>query len=378
MMQSSGLWPLLLVLAPMIKFGASSATCPLMIQSGGRRLLLLVQPRMFQSGASAATCPVHDPVQGRGLLFLDPSETIQSRASGRHRSPVAPVRGVIRHLSLDDPVRVAAAPAACSAPDDRVRGFRSLFSACCCRCTLAAPSCFDPDDPVRGTPWPRHRIAASPRSPPAPRFTASPQPPPLHCCIASPRPPPLGCCSASPRPYCAEIRAGRWGCLLVVNPPWFGRCLALPLVPWLCVCGARCPRLRHLAAVVALQLVPCRGCARRPASLACLLAPRWCAAPRLVRSLPVFWSAFPLPWCILPLQGLSPPDLLGGCARHVEAGREPGSRCLPLAPAEAGALSSLRVVPARGPAMGLSLAVPSVVDLRLRALRCFGVCGPSQ
>ena len=60
------------------------------------------------------------------------------------------------------------------------------------------------------------------------------------------------------------------------------------------------------------------------------------------------------------------------------AGREPNSLCLPLAAAEAAALGSLRVVPVQGPAMGLSLAGPSGVDLGLHALRSFGVCGPGH
>ena len=55
----------------------------------------------------------------------------------------------------------------------------------------------------------------------------------------------------------------------------------------------------------------------------------------------------------------------------MEADRELGSLCLPLAPAEAGELGSLRVVPVRGTAMGLSLAGPSGVGLELRALRWF-------
>ena len=95
----------------------------------------------------------------------------------------------------------------------------------------------------------------------------------------------------------------------------------------------------------------------------------WCAAPRPVRSLSVLRSAFPTLWCLSPPRGLAPPALLGGCAGHAEAGRVPGSLCLPLAPAEAVALGSLRVVPVRGPAMGLSLAGPSGVGLGLRALR---------
>ena len=38
----------------------------------------------------------------------------------------------------------------------------------------------------------------------------------------------------------------------------------------------------------------------------------------------------------------------------------------------------LRVVPVRGPAMGLSLAGPSGFVVGLRALRWFGVCGPGH
>ena len=146
--------------------------------------------------------------------------------------------------------------------------------------------------------------------------------------------------------------------------------------PWLCGRGAHCPGLRHPAADVAWHLSLCRGCGRRRASLACLVAPR--GAPRLVRSgrsrcsgrLSRRRGAFPHP------RGFGPPDLLGGCAGHVKAGREPGSLCLPLAPAEAGALGSLRVVPIRGPAMGLSLAGPSGFGLRLRALRWLACLDP--
>ena len=132
---------------------------------------------------------------------------------------------------------------------------------------------------------------------------------------------------------------------------WVGGCLAAVLVPWLW--PAAC-----------LSGVP-RG-------------PAWCAASRPVRSLSVLWSAFPSPWWLPPSWGLPPPDLLGGCAGEVEAGQELDSRCLPMAPAEAGALGWLRVVPVRGPAMGLSLAGPSGVGLGLLALRWFGVCGPGH
>ena len=135
---------------------------------------------------------------------------------------------------------------------------------------------------------------------------------------------------------------------------------------------------RHQVAVVAWHLSSCRGCGRRHASLACLLAPCWCAAPRSVRLLSVLRSAFPSPWCLPPPRGLSPPALPGGCAGHVEAGREPGHFCLPLAPAKPRALGALRVIPAWGPAMGLFLAGPSVFRLGLRVLRWFGVCGPGH
>ena len=87
-------------------------------------------------------------------------------------------------------------------------------------------------------------------------------------------------------------------------------------------------------------------------------------------------SAFLSPWCLSPPRGLAPSALLGGCAGHAEAGQEPGSLCLLLAPAEAGALGSLRVVPVRGPAMGLSLAGPSGVGLGMRALRWLACVDP--
>ena len=102
----------------------------------------------------------------------------------------------------------------------------------------------------------------------------------------------------------------------------------------------------------------------------------WCASwRRMVRrasSGPVGLGAlvwFLTLWCRSPRQGLAPPALLGGCAGQAETGQKPGSLCLPLAPAEAGALGSLRVLPVRGPAMGWFLACPSGVGLRLRALQ---------
>ena len=105
--------------------------------------------------------------------------------------------------------------------------------------------------------------------------------------------------------------------------------------------------------------------------------PAWCAAPRPVRSVSVLWSASLSPWCLSPPLGLAPPALLGGCAGHAEATQEPGSLCLRLAPAKAGALDSLRVVPVQGPAMGLSLAGPSGVGLGLCGLRWLACVDPA-
>ena len=144
-------------------------------------------------------------------------------------------------------------------------------------------------------------------------------------------------------------------------------------MPWFVACCARCPGLRHPVAVVAWHLPLCFGCGLQRASLACLVAPRWCAAPRPVRLLSVLQLAFRTPWCLSPGWGLAPPALLGGCAAHAEAGRE---LCLPLAPAKARALGSLRIVPVRGPAMEFSLAGPPGVGLGLRALRFFGCVDP--
>ena len=112
--------------------------------------------------------------------------------------------------------------------------------------------------------------------------------------------------------------------------------LAPSPVPRFVVRCARFPGLRHPVAVVAWHLSSCRGCGRRQASLACTVAPRWCAVPRPVRSLSVLRLAFPSPWCLPPTRGLLPPALLGGCAGHAGlcrgngAGRAPrGTRSGP-------------------------------------------------
>ena len=95
---------------------------------------------------------------------------------------------------------------------------------------------------------------------------------------------------------CAVVR-----CVLCALPGFLGpgRCCCLPpvRVPWLwpgaCLSGVPGP-------------------------------PAWCAVPRPVRSLSVLRLAFRTPWCLSPPRGLAPPALLGGCAGHAEAGREPG------------------------------------------------------
>ena len=98
---------------------------------------------------------------------------------------------------------------------------------------------------------------------------------------------------------------------------------------------------------VAWHLVLCLGCDTRHISLACVVPPHSCPVPRPVRWLLLRQSALgaAVPF---PYQGLPPLDLLGGCAGRAEALREPGSWCLPLAPAMAATLGSLHVVPAPG------------------------------
>ena len=177
----------------------------------------------------------------------------------------------------------------------------------------------------------------------------------------------FGCVCLCARSACApSLLAGSCGV-------WDGCHLAPVPVPWFAAGCARCPGLRHPVAVVAWHLSLCLGCGWRRASLASLVAPRWCAAPRPVQLLLVLWSAVPTPWCLSPTWGLASPDMAGGCAEQSEAGRKPGSLCLPMAAADAAMVSSLRVVPVRGPAMGLSLAGYSSVGGGLRALRWF-VC----
>ena len=188
----------------MIQSGAPSATCPCVFLSRGRRLLPLVPPRMYQSGASAAACPQMIQSRGRRLLLLVPPRMLQSGApllfaplfavvglwllilvsapSYSCSAPDDPVRGVSRHLFLDDPVRGAAAPAACSAPDDPVWGVWS---------------------PAR--PRPGHGISASPRAPP------------LCCFTASPRLRLRGRSSASPRPRRLRFSSALSTCVFLLG-----------------------------------------------------------------------------------------------------------------------------------------------------------------
>ena len=89
--------------------------------------------------------------------------------------------------------------------------------------------------------------------------------------------------------------------------------------------------------------------------------PAWFAAPCPVRLLSGLWSAFPSLWC-LPLPGAFASGFTERL--HVARGgrREPGAWCLPRARAKAGALGSLSVVPVWRPAMGFSVAGPSILQ----------------
>ena len=107
---------------------------------------------------------------------------------------------------------------------------------------------------------------------------------------------------------------GRRGCFLVGAPRQVRCSLAPPPVPWLFACVARDSGLRHLAAVVAWHLVLYRGFGRGRALLACLKAPRWCAAPCPVRSPSVRRSLVPSPWC-LPLPRAFPSGFHWATAR---------------------------------------------------------------
>ena len=196
---------------------------------------------------------------------------------------------------------------------------------------------------------------------------------------------------ASPFPlaalsFCFAWPPPGWGCppllrcccrfsLAGVCGVWVGCCLAPVRVPWFFACCARSPGLWHPAAVAAWHLSVCLGCGRRRASLACLVAPR--GAPRLVRSgrsrcsgrLSRRRGAFPHP-------GSLRPRLYWAAARGTRRPAENRAHCACRWPPPRQGRWALRVVPVRGPAMGLSLAGPSGVGLGLRALRWLACVDP--
>ena len=196
---------------------------------------------------------------------------------------------------------------------------------------------------------------------------------------------------ASPFPlaalsFCFAWPPPGWGCppllrcrcrssLAGVCGVWVGCCLAPVRVPWFFACCARSPGLWHPAAVAAWHLSVCPGCGRRRASLACLVAPR--GAPRLVRSgrsrcsgrLSRRRGAFPHP-------GSLRPRLYWAAARGTRRPAENRAHCACRWPPPRQGRWALRVVPVRGPAMGLSLAGPSGVGLGLRALRWLACVDP--
>ena len=183
------------------------------------------------------------------------------------------------------------------------------------------------------------------------------------------RPPALGACRWGPLPTGCWCGVRAWGPGLSWHLP---RCRGSSCVMRASgVCGTRWPSL--------LGTCPCPWAVASGVPLWCASWPR-VGAPRLVRSgcspcsgqLSRRRGACPHPGACRPH------DLLGCCAGGVEAIRESGSLCLPLALAEAGALGALRVVPVWFLAMGLSLAGLSVFGLWLSALRWFGVCGPGH
>ena len=199
----------------------------------------------------------------------------------------------------------------------------------------------------------------------------------------------LWCASSFPLAalsFCFAWPPPGWGCppllrccsrssLAGVCGVWVGCCLAPVRVPWFFACCARSPGLWHPAAVAAWHLSVCPGCGRRRASLACLVAPR--GAPRLVRSgrsrcsgrLSRRRGAFPHP-------GSLRPRLYWAAARGTRRPAENRAHCACRWPPPRQGRWALRVVPVRGPAMGLSLAGPSGVGLGLRALRWLACVDP--
>ena len=146
-------------------------------------------------------------------------------------------------------------------------------------------------------------------------------------------------------------------CILVGAPRRVVCSLATPPVLWLCACGACC-------CCMATGLLPWLSPAACPSGVplgAALV--RGASSGLVALGAPVGCSAALVP---SPYWGHFPPDLLRGGAGHVEAGQDLGAWCLPLAPAKAGALGSLRVVPvwvAPASVFGcLRCGVPACVD----------------
>ena len=184
--------------------------------------------------------------------------------------------------------------------------------------------------------------------------------------LAAPRNSWLGC-----RGVCVPVCVAR---LYPATPGWGSWCPGLVL-------PGTCSRALVRCVLCSLPGFPAPGgrCCLAPVRVPWLW-PASCLSgvpggPALVRcasSRPVALGApVGFPDAVVPFA--TPGAQLGGCAGHAVASQEPGSLCLPLAPAKAGAPGSLRIVPVQGPAMGLSLAGLSGVGLRLRALRWF-VC----
>ena len=287
-----------------------------------------IPPRMLQSGASffrilsvASDAPV------RGTRF-SPGRSSPGAWAVLHSAPDAPIRGVFMSYSLcclgrsspwhrvhPQTIQSGGSGRAALRPGCSNPGRHVSSSLCCLRLTNPTARALAS---WRAVLWGRHERPGG-----APlawvwgvRGRALSHPRPLVLSGVRPGP------------------ASRW--------PWV-RCagvgarlsLAPCRVPRFVVCCARFPGSRHPAAVVAWHLSLCRGCGRRRASLACLMAPRWCAAPRPVRLLSVLRSAFPSPWCLPPPRGRQPGGFTGWL-RGARGGR-PRTRL---------------IVPAAGPCRG--------------------------
>ena len=133
-------------------------------------------------------------------------------------------------------------------------------------------------------------------------------------------------------------------------------------VPWFSAWCARFPGLRPLLAVATWHLSWPR------VGAPCLVRS---AGSRCSGRLSYRRGAFPY-WGILPA------NLLGRCVGYPEGVLEPGSWCLPLAPAEAVAPGCNVSFLFGAPLWVFSLVGASGVGLGLRALRCLGVCAPGH